>query len=456
MRFKVTIILFSFIVPLFFLGVFGFFPSSAFSASDASEEKDDQELYLDYQGYLRYQKYKDYKEAKEKYGFKTTQIKNDYKNKYSLYKANPKKYASYYDAYKRYKNYKNKYSEKYAGYDQYKKYYDKGWKYQKYGKKKYKDGYNRYQLALKNKTTGGTIASGSTGPEITVGILKYEKNYSKDHAFRFRANKDYAVKDSAGNSIALVSSSKETSVKYVSSSKLRVYGEGFDTEVNEQVDFVALDGNNDDLIFNVDPNPKYSFDDYRGKIRVRYSNDSSQVWVINMLPLEQYAWGMGEITGTGAMEYNKVMSLTFRTYGYWKIKYSTRYTEEGFKVDATANSQIYYGYDWELDHPRIKEAVQATRGQIVKYKDRIAITPYSSSTDGRTRSWKERWGSDNYPWCVSVEDPYGKVDGAGSIEGNHMVGLSARGALKLADDHGWGYEKILKYYYTGIDLETVY
>jgi len=38
-----------------------------------------------------------------------------------------------------------------------------------------------------------------------------------------------------------------------------------------------------------------------------------------------------------------------------------------------------------------------------------------------------------------------------------MVGLSAHGSLNLAgNDYKWSYEKILKYYFTDIDLDKKY
>jgi stage II sporulation protein D len=180
-----------------------------------------------------------------------------------------------------------------------------------------------------------------------------------------------------------------------------------------------------------------------------------------MVPLEQYVWGMGEITGTGPMEYNRVMTTLFRTYGYWKIQHSTQHLAKGFIVDATPGNQLYYGYDYEQQYPRIKEAAQDTRGKIVKYDGDVALTPYSSWTDGRTRSFEEHWGSDDYPWCQSVDDPYGEHPDLSTQElfdsGNHMVGLSAHGALELAgDDHNWGWKRLIDYYYEGVNIKEEY
>jgi peptidoglycan hydrolase-like amidase len=98
---------------------------------------------------------------------------------------------------------------------------------------------------------------------------------------------------------------------------------------------------------------------------------------------------------------------------------------------------------------------------IVTYKKDTALTPYSSWSDGRTRSFEERWGSKDYPWCKSVKDPYGKNSSMSTKKleaaGNHMVGLIANGSLKLAgNSYKWDYKKIMKYYYTGIDITSKY
>jgi SpoIID/LytB domain protein len=193
---------------------------------------------------------------------------------------------------------------------------------------------------------------------------------------------------------------------------------------------------------------------------VKYTDDDN-IWIINILPLEQYVWGDGEMAGTGPIEHTKTMATIFRTYGYWYIQYATKYLPYGFRIKSDSGSQIYSGYDHETSSPNIKIAADATRGKIVTYKSDVALTPYSSWTDGRTRSYEERWGSTDYPWCISVADPYGKHPTMTTDQlvsaGNHMVGLSAHGSLNLAgDDHNKKYDYILKYYYTGIDLTAKY
>ncbi len=306
------------------------------------------------------------------------------------------------------------------------------------------------------------------GPEITVGILSFTRSQLRDTSFRLEANKNYKIKDRNGKTIKTVLATQTTKVKYDGDKKLRVYNynpadEDEEVLIKSEVRFEAADGKHSEMIFKITKPDINCYgnncNEYRGKLKLKHSNTTRNTWVINTLPLEHYVWGMGEIRGTGDMEHNKVMTISYRTYGYWKIKYSTKFASEGFKVNATPGNQLYFGYDWETEHDRIKPAAQNTRGKLVLYDGRSAITPYSSWTDGRTRSWEERWGSKNYPWCQSVKDPYGKNSSMSTSKlfaaGNHMVGLSAHGSLDRAD-HGWSYSRILKYYYDGIDIFTAY
>jgi len=309
------------------------------------------------------------------------------------------------------------------------------------------------------------------GPDIAVGLWNYTKSEIQSSAFQIDANKNYKIKDKNGAVLAEISASSTTKVTYDANSNLKVYNSLPAVLANSNVTFEAADGNNTDLIFNVH-RPDSSLDRYRGKIKVQYyhggdvyggnpSSTVSQIWIINILPLEHYVWGDGELAGTGNINHTRVMASIFRTYGYWYVKYSTKYAGYGFKIRSDSGSQIYSGYDWETGHPNIKTAAQNTRGIIMSYGNDVALTPYSSWSDGRTRSYQERWGSTNYPWCQSVADPYGKDSSRTTAQletdGNHMVGLIAHGSLNLADDpYNWDYQRILKYYYTGISTNPAY
>ena len=318
-----------------------------------------------------------------------------------------------------------------------------------------KSGDHFYTISESEKNN---LMKSTLGPEISVGLWNYTKSDLQKSSFSIDANEKYNIKDKNGKVIATVDGGKTTKVGYDSSGNFSVSGSIAKTKVSGTVNFDAADGDNSDLIFNVH-RPGSSYDRYRGKIKLKYS-DSSNIWVINTLPLEQYVWGDGEMAGTGAYEHTKVMATIFRTYGYWYIKYSTKYTDYGFKIRSDSGSQIYRGYDWETRHSKIKKAAGDTRSVVVTYDGDVALTPYCSWSDGKTRSFEDVWGSKDYPWCQSVKDPYGKNPDLSTAKlkaaGNHMVGLIAHGSLHLADSHGWSYSKILKYYYTDIALSTKY
>jgi len=311
-----------------------------------------------------------------------------------------------------------------------------------------------------NVSTDDSICRTTYGPEISVGLWNYSRSGLRESSFKIEANKDYVIKDKYGNKIAAVSAGAITKVKYTSDKNLLVYNSISEKELNREVRFEAKDGNNSNLIFDAH-RPNSSYDEYRGKIKLKYNSTDGNIWVINTLPMDQYTWGMGETTGTGPFEHTKVMTSIFRTYGYWYKKYATKYLPYGFTIRSDSGSQIYRGYEWEIKYPNIRKAAAQTKGIIARYDSDVALTPYSSWSDGRTRSFEERWGSDEYPWCKSVKDPYGKHPTLSTSQlvaaGNHMVGLVANGSVKLAgSSYNKKYDWILKYYYTDISLKKMY
>lgn len=191
--------------------------------------------------------------------------------------------------------------------------------------------------------------------------------------------------------------------------------------------------------------------DFRGQLELRVSNTGSEVWVINELPIEWYLKGIAETSNISPTEFQRTLLVAARTYAMYHVQRGTKHAAKGFTVEAT-HDQVYRGYAMELRAPRIGQAVDATRGQIVTYQGRLAITPYFSRSDGRTRSWGEVWaGGSNYPWLVGVPVPQDQ----GRTLWGHGVGMSATGALSMANE-GRTYNDILTYFYTGIQVMQVY
>lgn len=202
---------------------------------------------------------------------------------------------------------------------------------------------------------------------------------------------------------------------------------------------------------------------FRGNLEIRYAASTKSVWVINELPVESYLRGLAEVTNGQPPEYLKALITSARTYILWHMLRGGKHPNEHFDINATTD-QVYRGYGFEQRSVDPLAAVIATAGTVVTHPDSIsslnplglAITPYSSGTDGRTRSWQEVWDTGGFPWCLSVDDPYGKISNYNTLSGNHMVGLSAAGARGYALKENKTYDWILQHYYTGVTITKIF
>ena len=191
---------------------------------------------------------------------------------------------------------------------------------------------------------------------------------------------------------------------------------------------------------------------FRANLELRYASQVDQVWVINELPIEYYLRGIAETSNVSPMQYQRTLLTAARTYAMYHVQRGTKHAARNFIIDATYD-QVYRGYGAEARSPTIVAAVEATRGQIVTYQGKLALTPYFSRSDGRTRSWGEVWyGQSNYPWLVSVPVP----DDVGKTLWGHGVGMSATGALQMDAKWGKTYDQILAHFYTGTELRRIY
>lgn len=190
---------------------------------------------------------------------------------------------------------------------------------------------------------------------------------------------------------------------------------------------------------------------FRSQLELRYAPATNVVWVINELPIEWYLKGIAETSNSSPPQFQRTLITTARTYAMYHVLRGTKHANEFYTVDARYD-QLYRGYGAESRDPNVAVAVDATRGQIVTYNEALAITPYFSRSDGRTRSWGEVWyGQSRYPWLISVPVP----QDAGKTLWGHGVGMSASGALAMANE-GKTYDQILTYFYTGVQLRRAY
>ncbi|HHW49528.1 MAG TPA: SpoIID/LytB domain-containing protein [Clostridiaceae bacterium] len=140
---------------------------------------------------------------------------------------------------------------------------------------------------------------------------------------------------------------------------------------------------------------------YRGRIEVR-RNQGSDMTVINILPLEEYLYGVVpyEIGAGSPMEALKAQAVVARTY---TINNIGKFSKLGFDLCTTTLCQVYRGTAGETKNTN--KAVDDTKGKVVTYNGNPAQVFYFASSGGRTEDVKNVWGSD-IPYLKSVEDKY--------------------------------------------------
>lgn len=304
-------------------------------------------------------------------------------------------------------------------------------------------------------------------PIIRVGVYAPGKMSSASTLFKpvgVTAIGSYEIRNAdTGEVLANLASSEVTTIQY--DQKTSLYSLTTPTGASTSsaaIRFVPLAA---ETIMELKSTSLKNFNLFRGTIEVRYAPATKKLWIINELATEPYLRGLAETTSIAPLEFVKTLVTAARTYALYHTFRATKHANENFHINSTTD-QVYRGYGYELKTPNITEGVTSTRGMVVTHpsmiteKNRIGVivAAYSSGTDGRTRSYEEVWGGppDLFPYLVSVPDPNGIIPNATAIPGNHMVGMSATGALRTTVNEGLTYDTVLRYYYTGTSVIKAY
>lgn len=193
-----------------------------------------------------------------------------------------------------------------------------------------------------------------------------------------------------------------------------------------------------------------NFNQYRGAMEYRQAENGT-MYVINEVLFEDYVAGIAENSAGAPIEYIKANLVAARTYAFVHVgsdKHDSRY----FDVLSTTADQLYLGYKSEVLMPRVAQAAQDTRGMMVTYDGKVVTTPYFGNSNGWTKSYSSVWGGPEKPWLVPVHATYD----AGRTRLGHGVGMSQRDCALRAEKEGLDYIGLLKYYYTGVEVEKIY
>ena len=135
---------------------------------------------------------------------------------------------------------------------------------------------------------------------------------------------------------------------------------------------------------------------YRGRLQVLARPEGLEL--INHVPLESYLASVvgSEMPASWPQQALRAQAVAARTYAL-----KGRRPAAAFDLKATVASQVYRGL--EAETPSTREAVQATRGQVLTYGRGLIDAVFHSSSGGSTESSGELWAQ-QLPYLVSVPD----------------------------------------------------
>lgn len=203
-----------------------------------------------------------------------------------------------------------------------------------------------------------------------------------------------------------------------------------------------------------DTSKKYNDNLFRGKIILR--NEDGKLLVVNELPLEDYLRWLGEVSNTDEKEKIKTITVAARSYArYYMDRRNRKYNTLLYDGSDDPNSfQKYLWYSYELRSPIVSQQVRLTRWQVITYWWNIIKAWYFSSSDGRTRSYREYCVAntgkicEDVPYLQSVDDPAW----VWKTRAWHGVGISWIWATAMAQE-GKSYKEIIQYYLKWVEIQ---
>jgi stage II sporulation protein D len=144
----------------------------------------------------------------------------------------------------------------------------------------------------------------------------------------------------------------------------------------------------------------------RGKLQFDIVS-GSQAHLLAVLKIEEYVYGVSEVSSSWPKMALRAQAILARSYGYWRVSGAKR---SGCSCDVfpTSVDQSYVGWTKESESMgnRWVTAVQKTRKKVITFKGEYVYTPYTSSSGGHTEDIEKVWsGSPPAGHLKGVCDP---------------------------------------------------
>ena len=139
---------------------------------------------------------------------------------------------------------------------------------------------------------------------------------------------------------------------------------------------------------------------YEGELEI--TRDAARMLaLVNVVDLEAYARGVvcAEMEPNYPPEALKAQAVTARSEA---LAVRDRHRPDGFDLCAEAHCQAYRGVSGQT--PPGNAAVEATRGEVLTYRDRVANAVYHAVCGGHTENSSDVWGGAEVPYLRGVPD----------------------------------------------------
>ncbi|TME74349.1 MAG: SpoIID/LytB domain-containing protein, partial [Chloroflexi bacterium] len=145
--------------------------------------------------------------------------------------------------------------------------------------------------------------------------------------------------------------------------------------------------------------PSGRYHAYRGTIVAQPSG--GLLYIINVLPIEDYLRGLGEVPSSWPLEAIKAQIVAARCYALTHMGSTGLYD-----VDDTTQFQVYRGIDSESGSQNA--AVDQTVDQVLMYGGRVIEAFFSASDGGHTANVSDVFGGSlaTYPYLRGALDPW--------------------------------------------------
>ncbi|MFH2202148.1 MAG: SpoIID/LytB domain-containing protein [Elusimicrobiota bacterium] len=143
----------------------------------------------------------------------------------------------------------------------------------------------------------------------------------------------------------------------------------------------------------------------KGIIEIR-ARGQQGLYLINELPLEDYTYGVinQEMPSRYPLEALKAQAVIARNHALQSQSYRL-HSRDRYDLCDGQHCQVFSGVSGETKKGR--QAVDATRGEVLKYRGRLAHTPYSSNCGGHTQDSGEVQGWSRFPYLSGRKDTAG-------------------------------------------------